>query len=361
MSNLYLISGGGTGGHIFPALSIAAGLEKHDPDAQIVFVGAKGKMEMKRIPEAGYPIHGLWISGLQRTQVWKNILFPVKVLISLFHCVFLILKYKPKAAIGTGGFASGPLLYTASLMGIPTVIQEQNSYPGITNKWLGKRAKKICVAYEGLEKFFPKNKLVLSGNPIREDLLQTNRNEEIQKSFNLLPNRPTVLVLGGSLGARAINRVILENLSFFKDEQINLIWPCGRLYYGDLMQKVPKEQEIYLKPFISEIDQAYLAADWVIARAGAGTLSELAALGKASILIPSPNVAEDHQTKNALAFVEKEAAVLIRESEIHELIPTLDSLLQDLEKRNTLEKNIKSLALPNATEIIVKEILSLNK
>ncbi len=361
MNNLYLISGGGTGGHIFPALAIADGLKLRNPSSQIVFVGALGKMEMKRIPEAGYKIHGLWISGLQRAQPLKNLLFPLKIMLSLVQCISLLLKYRPKAVVGTGGFASGPLLFAASWLGFPTLIQEQNSYPGITNKLLGRRAKKICVAYDGLESFFPKNKIILTGNPIRKDLIQAQKNEETQKSFGLIPHRPTVLILGGSLGSKAINKEILKNLDYFQQNKINLIWPCGKLYYGDLMQKVPREAGIYLKPFIAEIDQAYLAADVVIARAGAGSLSELAAMGKACILIPSPNVAEDHQTKNALAFVKKEAALLVKETEISNLLDALQELLNAPEMRKKLETNILKLAMIGATESIVNEILSLKK
>lgn len=356
----FMLSGGGTGGHIFPAIAIADALKKRFPDAEFLFVGAKDRMEMQRVPKAGYKIEGLWISGIQRKLSASNLAFPFKLFSSLAKSRKLIRRFKPNVVIGTGGFASGPLLFAASRKGIPCVIQEQNSYPGITNKILAPRVQKICVAYDHMERFFPKEKLLKTGNPIRQNLSEsTLSRDEATRQSGLSPDRKTLLILGGSLGARKINALISEHFNDILDLGINLYWQCGKLYEKALLAEFKDKQSDQFKigAFIQDMSVAYRAADFVISRAGAGTLSELAAVQKACLLIPSPNVAEDHQTKNALALVEAGAALLHRESETG-FMDKLKTLLQDAAAER-LQQNIAKLALPNAAESIADEVQSL--
>ena len=357
----FILSGGGTGGHIYPAIAIANELKSRFPDADILFVGAKDKMEMQKVPQAGYPIQGLWIAGLQRRLTFDNALFPVKLLSSLLKSRQIIKQFKPDVVIGTGGFASGPLLQMANSAGIPTVIQEQNSYPGITNKLLSKKANAICVAYEKLERFFPKEKIVLTGNPVRQDLIEVqSKRAEGLAHYNLDPNKKTILILGGSLGARRINQLIEKELEFFASQNVQLLWQCGK-FYLDEYQKFNSEN-LQVMAFIERMDLVYAAADVVISRAGASSVSELCIVGKPVIFIPSPNVAEDHQTKNAKSVADKNGAILIRESELDSNFEsTFSDLITDEKKQNELSQNINNLALPNATKAIVEEILKLIK
>lgn len=353
----FILSGGGTGGHIYPAIAIANELKFRFPNAKILFVGAKNRMEMEKVPQAGYEIEGLWISGIQRKLSLENLKFPFKLLSSIFRSRKIIKNFKPDAVVGTGGFASGPLLQVANSTGIPTLIQEQNSYPGITNKLLSKKAKSICVAYEGLERFFPKEKIVLTGNPIRKDLINAeNKSAEASSHFKLDNTKLTLLVLGGSLGARRINQLIESKLSFFSENKIQLIWQCGKLYYEQYKEYSNKEG-VQVHAFLNQMDMAYAAADIIISRAGASSVSELCIVGKPVMFIPSPNVAEDHQTKNAQAIVSKNGAVMLREKDIEDDFDNLFSeLVNNKSKRDSLGQNIKSLALPNATKDIVDEI-----
>ena len=351
-----LISGGGTGGHIYPAIAIANELKLRYPDANFLFVGAKDKMEMEKVPQAGYDIKGLWISGVQRKLTSDNLSFPFKLMSSLWNASKIIKKFKPDVAIGTGGFASGPTLIMAGKKGIPTLIQEQNSYPGITNKLLSKKAKKICVAYDNLERFFPLNKIVKTGNPVRQDLLSIHtKREEGQTFFKLDKSKKTVFVLGGSLGARKINELIASNLDFFEKQDVQLIWQCGKLYFEEY-KKYNAKENVQVHQFINKMDFGYAAADVIISRAGASSVSELCIVGKPVIFIPSPNVAEDHQTKNAKSIVDKQAALMIKESNLDTFSVVFESLMKDTGKQETLSKNIKELALPSATKNIVDEI-----
>jgi UDP-N-acetylglucosamine--N-acetylmuramyl-(pentapeptide) pyrophosphoryl-undecaprenol N-acetylglucosamine transferase len=351
-----LISGGGTGGHIYPAISIANELKKKYVNASFLFVGSKNRMEMQKVPQEGYEIKGLWISGIQRKLTLKNLLFPIKLLSSLFKAYVIIKRFKPNLVIGTGGFASGPTLYVANLLKVKTVIQEQNSYPGITNKLLSKNADKICVAYDGLDRYFPKNKIVKTGNPVRQDLLNSqNKRQEAISFFNLNANKKTLLVLGGSLGARAINNLIQENLDWLVSNHIQVIWQTGNLYYNEF-KKYGKLEGVKIYAFLNKMDVTFAAADFIISRAGASTVSELCIVGKPVIFIPSPNVAEDHQTKNALAVVNKNAALLVKENELKNFQPVLNELITDKNLQKKLSENIKKLALPNATKNIIKEI-----
>ena len=358
----FILSGGGTGGHIYPAIAIANELKVRFPEAEFLFVGAKDKMEMQKVPQAGYKIRGLWIAGLQRRLTFDNTLFPVKLITSLLKARRIIGEFEPDVVIGTGGFASGPLLQVASIAGIPTVIQEQNSYPGITNKLLSGKAKKICVAYENLERFFPKNKMILTGNPVRQDLIrvESKRVEAIQY-FNLDENKKTVLVLGGSLGSRRINQLIAKELVNFSAQNLQVIWQCGKLYFEEY-QHFSSNENVQVLAFIDKMDLVYAAADIVISRAGASSVSELCIVGKPTIFIPSPNVAEDHQTKNAQAIVDKGGAILIREGELDTQFSTIFSkLISDGNLQKSLSENIKKLAKVNATKDIVEEIIKLIK
>ena len=358
----FILSGGGTGGHIYPAIAIANELKLRFPDAEFLFVGAKDKMEMQKVPQAGYEIEGLWIAGLQRKLTLQNLLFPLKVTSSLLTSRKIIKAFNPDVVIGTGGFASGPLLQMANMMKIPTVIQEQNSYPGITNKLLSKKADAICVAYENLERFFPKDKIVFTGNPVRQDLLEIDsKRKEAIKYFNLNPNKKTLLVLGGSLGARRLNQLIEKEIYNLVSKDIQIIWQCGKLYYHDY-NHFSDGQLVQVVSFIDRMDLVYAAADFVISRAGASSVSELCLVGKPVIFIPSPNVAEDHQTKNAKAIVDKNGAILIKENELDFTFETIFSNLifnENLQKE--LSENIKKLARPNATKDIVEQIVKLIK
>ena len=358
----FIVSGGGTGGHIYPAIAIANELKSRFPDAEFLFVGAKDKMEMQKVPQAGYKIEGLWIAGLQRRLTIDNSLFPVKLLSSLLKSRTIIRNFKPDVVIGTGGFASGPLLQVATIAKIPTVIQEQNSYPGITNKLLSKKANKICVAYENLERFFPKEKIVLTGNPVREDLLNIDaKKDEAIAHFNLDANKKTLLVLGGSLGARRINQLIEKEIYNIVSKEIQVIWQCGKFYINEY-KHFSDGKNVQVLDFIDRMDLVYAAADFVISRAGASSVSELCLVGKPTIFIPSPNVAEDHQTKNAKAIVDKNGAILLKENELDENFETVFSeLVTNQNLQLELSQNIKSLAKPNATKDIVEEIVKLIK
>jgi len=363
MSNYKIIlSGGGTGGHIYPAIAIANELKSRFPDAEFLFVGASDRMEMEKVPQAGYEIEGLWISGLQRKLTLKNLMFPFKLMVSLLRSRKIIKTFQPDVAIGTGGFASGPLLKVASSKGVPSLIQEQNSYPGITNKLLGKKVDSICVAYEGLEKFFPKEKIILTGNPIRKDLLDVeHKHIKGKDAFTLIHSKHTLLVLGGSLGARRINELIESELDYFQTLNVQLIWQCGKLYYQQYKQ-YNKLDNVQVHAFLNNMDMAYAAADIIISRAGASSVSELCVVGKPVIFIPSPNVAEDHQTKNAKSIADKGAAVLIKEIDLDEQFENeFSEVLNSKEKREDLSKNIKELALVNATKDIVDEVEKLLK
>ena len=357
----FILSGGGTGGHIYPAIAIANELKSRFPDAKFLFVGAQDKMEMQKVPQAGYPIKGLWIAGLQRRLTFDNALFPIKLLSSLLKSRQIIKQFQPDVVIGTGGFASGPLLQMANSAGIPTVIQEQNSFPGITNKLLSRKANAICVAYENLERFFPKDKMVLTGNPVRQDLMTIEgKRAEGVAHFNLDPNKKTILVLGGSLGARRVNQLIEKELEFFETQNVQLLWQCGKLYFEEYQKYQSKDVQVM--SFIERMDLVYAAADIVISRAGASSVSELCIVGKPVVFIPSPNVAEDHQTKNAKSIADKNGAILIRESELDATFEsTFSDLIGNENKQHELSQNIKSLALPNATKAIVEEIIKLIK
>ncbi|MBB1138725.1 undecaprenyldiphospho-muramoylpentapeptide beta-N-acetylglucosaminyltransferase [Myroides sp. WP-1] len=357
----FILSGGGTGGHIFPALAIADELKVRFPNADILFVGAEGKMEMQRVPAAGYPIEGLWISGIQRKLTLDNLMFPFKLLSSLKKSRKIVKTFKPDVVIGTGGFASGAVVKVAAGKGIPTLIQEQNSFPGITNKLLGKEVDKICVAYDGLERYFPAFKIIKTGNPVRQGLLEVAaKREEAIAYFELDTTKNTLLVLGGSLGARRINQLIEEQLPLFKDMGIQLIWQCGKFYYEEY--KKYESADVKVRAFVDRMDLAYAAADSIISRAGASSVSELALVGKAVIFIPSPNVAEDHQTKNARSITEQNAALLIKESELNErFVPTFKDLFENRERQVELGQNFRKLALPQATKDIVDQIVELMK
>ncbi len=360
-----IISGGGTGGHIFPAIAIANALKKRVNDIDILFVGAQGKMEMEKVPAAGYEIKGLWISGLQRRLTYKNLLFPFKVLSSIFSSKQIIKAFKPDVVIGVGGYASGPMLKAASSKGVPTVIQEQNSFPGVTNKILSSKVNKICVAYEGMEKFFPKDKIVLTGNPVRQDIIDvTFTQEEAAIFFGLNINQKTVIVIGGSLGARTINESINNILPFFINNNIQLIWQTGKNYYSIAKDSTDNltNSSIKVFEFINQMNYAYKAGDIIISRAGAIAISELCLVGKPVILIPSPNVAEDHQTKNALSLSNKSAAIVVKDIDAKDsLEKVLSQLISDKEKQKELSSNIKLMAHNNAADKIVEVILNLVK
>lgn len=355
----FILSGGGTGGHIYPAIAIANELKLQFPDADFLFVGAKDKMEMQKVPQAGYEIKGLWIAGLQRKLTLQNMLFPLKLAASLLESRRIIKQFKPNVVIGTGGFASGPLLQAAGSAGIPTVVQEQNSFPGITNKLLSKKANSICVAYENLERFFPKEKIVLTGNPVRQDLIDIDgKQEEAIAFYGLDKNKKTLLVLGGSLGARRINQLVEKELANILTQDVQIIWQCGKLYFDEY--KKYNQQNVRVVDFIERMDFVYAASDVIVSRAGASSVSELCIVGKPVIFIPSPNVAEDHQTKNAQAIVNAKGAILLKEAELdNQFIIVFEALLKDLGKQNLLSENIRKLARPNATKAIVEEIKKL--
>jgi UDP-N-acetylglucosamine--N-acetylmuramyl-(pentapeptide) pyrophosphoryl-undecaprenol N-acetylglucosamine transferase len=359
----FILSGGGTGGHIYPAIAIANELKSRFPNCEILFVGAKDKMEMQKVPQAGYQIIGLWIAGIQRKLTFQNAMFPLKLASSLLKSFQILKSFKPDAVIGTGGFASGALLKVATILNIPTIVQEQNSYPGITNKLLSKKANTICVAYENLDKFFPKDKIFLTGNPVRQDLISVSeKRSEALQYFKLDPNKKTLLILGGSLGSRRINQLIEAELNWLQGLEIQIIWQCGKFYFDEYSKYSSQDpnSKTEVLAFIDRMDLVYAAADVVISRSGASSVSELAIVGKPVIFIPSPNVAEDHQTKNAQAIVNKHGAILLKESELEsEFKITFEALLKDIGKQENLSKNIKQLALPNATNDIVNEIIKL--
>ncbi len=357
-----MISGGGTGGHIYPAISIAQSLQEMLQEVEILFVGAKGKMEMTKVPEAGFNIVGLGISGIQRSLSPSNLLFPFKVINSLAAAFKLIAKFKPDAVIGVGGYASGPLLYAATMKKIPTLIQEQNSYAGLTNKLLATRVDKICVAHEGMEKYFPEKKLIVTGNPVRKTiLLRESLHEEAHRFFGLDPDKKTILVVGGSLGARSINEMILNGYEQLADSPYQVLWQTGGYYFEEMKRRVPKKVDtIVLKDFVREMNFAYALADVVISRAGALSIAELMLTGKASVLVPSPNVAEDHQTINAMALVERDAAILVKDAEgMQQLIPTVMELVEDDSRKEQLSENIRRMSHPDASKDIANEIIRL--
>ncbi|MBR4380391.1 MAG: undecaprenyldiphospho-muramoylpentapeptide beta-N-acetylglucosaminyltransferase [Bacteroidaceae bacterium] len=362
-----IISGGGTGGHIFPAVSIANAIKELRPEAEILFVGAEGRMEMQRVPDAGYRIIGLPIAGFDRKHLWKNFAVLVKIVRSQWKARSIIKDFKPDIAVGVGGYASGPLLKTASMMGIPTLLQEQNSYAGVTNKLLAKKAKKICVAYEGMEKFFPADKIILTGNPVRQNLLVNKYTKaEALQDFGFNTNKKTILILGGSLGARTINQTLMDAIETIQaNPDIQFIWQTGKIYIDEVRNKVYGEgdrkiENLFITDFIKSMDKAYASADLVISRAGAGSISEFCLLEKPVILVPSPNVAEDHQTKNALALSTKDAAIYVKDAEAHDkLIPMALETVRDDDKLASLKENIAKLALPDSAKIIANEVLKL--
>lgn len=361
----FIVSGGGTGGHIFPALSIADGLRKRFPDCEILFVGAEGKMEMEKVPAAGYRIVGLPVAGFHRGEIWRNFTFFPKLINSMLKAKKVVKDFSPDVVIGVGGYASGPILRVAASLGIPTVLQEQNSFAGVTNKILGKKAKKICVAYDKMERFFPAEKIVFSGNPIRKGLESiAPRSDEAKEYFNVTTDQPVILVVGGSLGARTLNQSMLASLEIIRKTEAVIIWQTGKYYYSAIKDQLNANpvENIRLMEFIPRMDLAYSVADLVISRAGAGTISELCMVGAASILVPSPNVSEDHQTFNAMSLVEKDAAILVKDADaIGELIPDALALVNNREKCLRLSQNILKLATPHATDDIVEVIATLLK
>lgn len=360
-----IISGGGTGGHIFPALAIAESLKKRVKDPNILFIGAKGKMEMEKVPANGYPIEGLWISGLQRKLSMKNLSFPFKLIFSILKARRIIKKFKPEVVIGTGGYASGPTLRVAAGMNIPTLIQEQNSYPGITNKILSRYARKICVAYENMDKYFPEEKIILTGNPVRKDITELEgKREKALKYFNIKNNNPVVLIIGGSQGAKAINEAIHDNIDAFGNDSINLIWQTGRHYINKAQDCIKNKhhKNVLAMEFISKMDLAYSIADVVVSRAGAIAISELCLAKKPAIFVPLPTAAEDHQTKNAMALVDEEAALIVENKNAEsELYDTINKLLNNKDLIIRLSENISKFEHKNASDKIAGEVIKLIK
>jgi len=364
-SKRIIISGGGTGGHIFPAIAIANALKKLDPATEILFVGASGRMEMEKVPAAGYKIIGLEIQGIQRKSILKNVMFPVKLMLSVRKAIAIIKDFKPDAAVGVGGYASGPLLYAASLKNVPYLIQEQNSYAGITNKWLGKKAKKICVAFDGMEKFFPFERIIKTGNPIRKDSVNVaGKQMQALELYNLSAFKKTILVIGGSLGARTLNNSIQAGLDELIAADVQVIWQTGKFYFKGIIEKLGEEYHPNIKivEFLNRMDLAYAAADVIISRAGAGTIAELCVIKKPVILVPSPNVAEDHQTKNALALVQENAAIFVADRDAEtKLVDKALELLNDKDLQRKLSDNIGKMAMPEADEVIAKEVFKMIK
>ena len=360
-----IISGGGTGGHIFPAVSIANAIKQMQPDAKILFVGALGRMEMQRVPAAGYEIKGLPIQGFDRKHLLKNIKVLYKIWKSQRMARKIIRDFRPQVAVGVGGYASGPTLNMAAAAGIPCLLQEQNSYAGVTNKLLAKKAAKICVAYEGMERFFPADKIMLTGNPVRQQLLDTTISKaDALRTFGLNPSKKTVLIVGGSLGARTLNESVLTHLEQIRHSGVQFVWQTGKYYYGNIMERLGKKaaklDNLVVTDFISDMGAAYKAADVVVSRAGAGSISEFCLLGKPVILVPSPNVAEDHQTKNALALVSRQAALYVKDVEAPQLLlPLAIDTVNDDAKLQSLHENILKMALPSSAEMIAKEVLKL--
>ena len=360
-----IISGGGTGGHIFPAVAIANALKRIAPDTEILFVGANGRMEMEKVPAAGYQIVGLDIQGFQRKSLFKNILLPYKMLKSVLKARSIIKNFKPDAVVGVGGYASGPLLYAANQMGIPYLIQEQNSYAGITNKWLGKNAQRICVAFEGMDKFFPASKIMLTGNPIRKEVVDIeNKRFAAAEMLSLSPRKPTILVTGGSLGARTLNNSFVAGIDKIIEADVQLILQTGKFYYQVVKEKLAgrEHENIKVIEFLHKMELGYAAADVIVSRAGAGTIAELCVLGKPVILVPSPNVAEDHQTQNALAMVKNGAAIMVADSVAErDLVDAALNLVGNPGKSRLLGDNIKKMALSDADEIIASEVIKIAK
>ena len=363
-----IISGGGTGGHIFPAIAIADALKQRLDDPDILFIGAKGRMEMEKVPAAGYPIEGLWISGIQRKLSLKNLSFPFKLISSMLKARKIIGKFKPDIVIGTGGYASGPMLRVASKKGIPSLIQEQNSFPGITNRLLGKTVDRICVAFDGMEKYFPVSKISITGNPVRKDIIHTvGKRDEGMSFLGLDASLTTIFIVGGSQGARSVNHALSKKLDRILQPNVQLVWQCGKAFLPEaqkIIAELDPSLQARVKPFafISRMDLAYAVADIVISRAGAIAISELCVVGKPVILVPFPGAAEDHQTRNALTLSEKEAAILIPDDQLDEkLAPALSTLLDDKEKQSTMRENILRFAMPDATEKIADEIVKLLK
>ena len=354
-----IISGGGTGGHIYPAIAIGKALEQATPVAKIVFVGALGKMEMEKVPQAGFPIHGLWISGWHRGQRLRNLLFPIKLMVSLLQAFLLWLRYRPKVVVGTGGFASGPMVYVSRLMGSKVLIQEQNSYAGMTNRFLGKKAHCIAVAYPKMDQYFPAEKMIFTGNPVRQAMMdQKESKEKALASFGFKANKKTILVIGGSLGAASINQLIENNVSFFAQQHIQVIWQCGNIYY-EKYKHLADDNTVVL-PFIQAMDLAYSSADFIISRAGAASISEISLVGKPALLIPSPNVAENHQYHNAKALADQNAACLIEEKDLATFPTVFLDLLADEKRQEALVENLQFFARPHATQEIVTHLLKLH-
>lgn len=362
-NNKIIISGGGTGGHIYPAIAIANALKAIQPQIEILFVGASGRMEMEKVPAAGYTIKGLWISGFQRRITVKNLLFPLKVIVSMLKARSIIKAFKPDVVVGVGGFASGPTLRAANNLHIPTLIQEQNSYPGITNKILAPKVRKICVAYPDMDKFFPKEKIIVTGNPIRQDIAHLEgKITEACQYFDLKEGVPTVLIIGGSLGARTINESMEKHVDALLKLNVQIIWQTGKSFgeRGEMLKEKYAAQGVRISEFISRMDLAYSIATIVVSRAGAISISELCAVAKPAILIPSPNVAEDHQTKNVMALVKHNGAILLKDADAFEKLGgEIKQLLQDQHQQELLSHNIKRLAYNNAAEVIANEILTL--
>lgn len=359
-----IISGGGTGGHIFPAISIANAIRAKHSDAKILFVGADGRMEMQRVPDAGYEIKGLPICGFDRKNLLRNVKVLYKIWKSQRMARAIIRDFKPMVAVGVGGYASGPMLNKCADTGIPCLIQEQNSYAGVTNKLLAKKVRKICVAYEGMERFFPANKIIITGNPVRQALLETTMtHEEAVKKLGLNPAKKTILLVGGSLGARTMNESILQHLDLIKESDVQFVWQTGKYYHADIMKQLNNRQDLpnlKVMDFISDMGGAYRAADLVVSRAGASSISEFCLIGKPVILVPSPNVAEDHQTKNAMALVNKDAALYVKDDEAPKALLSLAlETVADDARLQTLSKNILRLALPNSADIIADEVIKL--
>ena len=363
----YLISGGGTGGHIFPAVSIANALREADPSCEILFVGALGRMEMERVPQAGYPIIGLPVKGFDRSHPWRNIRVVIDLLRSMSQARRIVRDFRPDVGIGVGGYASGAAMKMAAKMGVPILLQEQNGFAGVTNKLLKDDAKKICVAYEGMERFFPKEKIILTGNPVRQNLTSGSKEEAIRyfnKEFgvNFNTEKKTLLIIGGSLGARTINQSIIVHLNKLIDSNVQVIWQTGKNYLADCkkaLEALP-HNNIICTDFVSQMPLAYALADLVISRAGASSISELCLLGKPSILVPSPNVAEDHQTHNAMALVKKDAGVLVKDIDAKDqMVATALSLIHDTARLEALRANILTLALPDSAKRIAEEVMKL--
>ena len=356
-----IISGGGTGGHIFPAIAIANAIREREPGAAILFVGAQGKMEMEKVPAAGYDIIGLPVAGFQRRLTFKNVTFIFKLIASMIKARRVVTMFRPDVVIGVGGYASGPVLRVATRKGIPTLIQEQNSFPGVTNRILSAKVNKICVAYEGMERYFPASKIVLTGNPVRQGLMKEANRSVAAAEFNLDPNRKTVLVLGGSLGARSINEGMLAGIQLFLDSEFQVIWQTGKYYFEEMLKSLPVEarHRIRVMDFVQRMDYAYQLADVVVSRAGASSISEIAILAKAAIFVPSPNVSEDHQTKNAMALVDRDAAVLVPDAKSGEIAATAIALLCNETRLQEIRRNVLQFARPEASKTIALEVFKL--